>query len=89
MGRLAPMIIPALLVAVLCCPGCGGAGLAPYHELESAKRIPTEKRPESHGPIDDFPSDPYSAYPGLGFGPMGPVARSVLPNDATDRKSVV
>ncbi|XP_011647722.1 Na(+)/H(+) exchanger protein 2 isoform X2 [Pogonomyrmex barbatus] len=82
MGRLVSMIIPALLVVVLYGPGCGRAGLAPFHELGSAERIPAEKHPSSHGPqIDagDFPGDPHSAYPGLGFGPMGPVVRSALP----------
>lgn len=79
MGRLAPMIIPVLLVVILVCPGCGRA------ELE---RAPADRQPASHGPqIDtgDFPGDPYGAYPGMGFGPMGPVVRSALPNDATLR----
>jgi len=82
------MIIPALLVVVLCCPGRGRANIAPFHELGSAERIPAEKHPASHGPQSDngdFPGNPHSAYPGLGFGPMGPVIRSALPNDATLR----
>ncbi|XP_071631034.1 sodium/hydrogen exchanger 3 isoform X1 [Temnothorax longispinosus] len=93
--RLAPMIIPAhlLLVAVvlLGCPGCGRADLAPFHEVGSAERIiPAEKHPaSSHGPqidnTDDFLGDPHRAYPGMNFGPMGPVVRSALPNDATLR----
>ncbi|XP_018053409.1 PREDICTED: sodium/hydrogen exchanger 3 isoform X1 [Atta colombica] len=88
MDRLAPMIIPALLLVVLCYPGCGRANFAPFHDLGSAERIPAEKHPASHGPqIDagDFHGDPYGAYPGLGFGPMGPVIRSALPNDDTLR----
>ncbi|XP_018305222.1 sodium/hydrogen exchanger 3 isoform X1 [Mycetomoellerius zeteki] len=88
MGRLAPMIIPALLLVVLCCPGCGRANFALFRDLRSAERIPEEKHPESHGPqIDagDLHDDLYGAYPGLGFGPMGPVIRAALPNDATLR----
>ncbi|XP_071572768.1 sodium/hydrogen exchanger 3 isoform X3 [Temnothorax nylanderi] len=91
----APMIIPALLllvaVVLLGCPGCGRADLAPFHEVGSAERIiPAEKHPaSSHGPridnTDDFLGDPHRAYPGMNFGPMGPVARSGLPNDATLR----
>lgn len=84
---LAAMIIP-LLVAVLCCPGCGRAAYARIHEYGSAERIPAEKHTASHGPQSDavdFSGDPYSAYPGLGFGPMGPVVRSAPPNDATLR----
>ncbi|XP_024894219.1 probable Na(+)/H(+) antiporter nhx-9 isoform X3 [Temnothorax curvispinosus] len=93
--RLAPMIIPALLllvaVVLLGCPGCGRADLAPFHEVGSAERIiPAEKHPaSSHGPqidnTDDFLGDPHRAYPGMNFGPMGPVVRSALPNDATLR----
>lgn len=87
---LAAMIIPALLVAVLQCPGCGLAALARLHEFGSAERIPVDKHSAPHEPqIDtgEFPggNDPYAAYPGLGFGPMGPVVRSALPNDATLR----
>ncbi|XP_012229515.1 sodium/hydrogen exchanger 3 isoform X2 [Linepithema humile] len=90
MGRLAPMILLLLLVAVLsCCPECGrAAGLARFHDYGSAEQIPAEKHTAPHGPqadAGDFPGDPYGAYPGLGFGPMGPVVRSVLPNDATLR----
>lgn len=84
MARLAPMIIPALLVVVLCCPGCGRANLAPYQE-----RLPADKQPTSHGPqtdTGDFPGDPYGAYPGMGFGPMGPVVRSA--DDATLPRSL-
>ncbi|KAL6444192.1 hypothetical protein ACFW04_001847 [Cataglyphis niger] len=83
----AAIVIP-LLVAVLCCPGCGRAAYARFHEYGSAERIPAEKHTASHGPqsdAGDFSGDPYSAYPGLGFGPMGPVVRSALPNDATLR----
>lgn len=83
---LAAMIIPVLLVAVLCCPGCGRAALVRFHEHGSAERIPAEKDAASHGPqidTDEFPGDPYGAYPGLGFGPMGPIPRSV--NEATLR----
>lgn len=82
------MIIPVLLVAALCCPGCGQAALARFHEYGSAERIPVDKDTAPHGPqIDtgDFSGDPYGAYPGMGFGPMGPVIRSALPNDATLR----
>lgn len=85
---LAAMIIPVLLVAVLGCPGCGRAALARFHEYGSAERIPAEKDTAPHGPqinTGEFPGDPYGAYPGLGFGPMGPVARSAPPNDATLR----
>ncbi|XP_019700640.2 sodium/hydrogen exchanger 3 [Harpegnathos saltator] len=82
------MIVPVglllLLVGVLCQPAYGRAGLAALRdELGSAEQLPVEK----HGPqvdVGDFPSDPHSAYPGMGFGPMGPV-RSALPNDATLR----
>ncbi|XP_029175074.1 probable Na(+)/H(+) antiporter nhx-9 isoform X3 [Nylanderia fulva] len=83
----AAMIIPVLVLAVLHCPGCGLAALARFHEFGSAERIPVDKHSAPHGPqIDpEFPGDPYAAYPGLGFGPMGPVVRSALPNDATLR----
>ncbi|EZA56981.1 hypothetical protein DMN91_011565 [Ooceraea biroi] len=87
-NRIPTMIARALLLAVvlLWCPGGGGtAGPAPFHELGSGS---AEQHPVAHGPqIDtgDFSGDPYGAYPGLGFGPMGPVARSALPNDATLR----
>jgi len=84
------MIRALFLAAVLLrCPGDGGAASpARLHELDSSERIPAERHPAPHGPqIDpgDFSGDPYGAYPGLGFGPMGPVARSALPNDATLR----
>lgn len=79
------MIIPALLVAVLCCPGCGRAELARFHEYGSAERIPAEKHTAPQGDAGDFPGNPHSPYPGLGFGPMGPVVRSALPNGATLR----
>lgn len=86
------MIIPVhllLLVVVLCQPAYGRAGLASFHELGSAERMQpvAEEKHTSHGPqvdIGDYPSDPHSAYPGMGFGPMGPV-RSPLSNDATLR----
>lgn len=84
---LAMTIRPLLLAAVLLLwsPGGGGAAdPARFHELGSAERISAP-----HGPqIDtagDLSGDPYAAYPGLGFGPMGPVSRSGLPNDATLR----
>ncbi|XP_032681854.1 probable Na(+)/H(+) antiporter nhx-9 isoform X2 [Odontomachus brunneus] len=83
------MIIPVrllLLAVVLIQPACGRAGLAPLYELGSAERV-QQVSAEEHGPqVDagDFPSDPHSAYPGMGFGPMGPV-RSALSNDATLR----
>lgn len=76
-----------LLAVVLCQPAC--AGLAPLYELGSAERVqrvPAEEH-TAHGPqVDagDIPNDPHSAYPGMGFGPMGPV-RSALSNDATLR----
>lgn len=79
--HLVPMIIPALLVVALCCPGCGRANLA--------EGLPADGHPASHGPqIDtgDFPGDPYGAYPGMGFGPMGPVVRSA--DDATQPRSL-
>jgi len=84
------MIRALFLAAVLLrCPGDGGAANpARLYELDSAERIPVERQPAPHGPqVDtgDLSGDPYSAYPGLGFGPMGPVARSALPNDATLR----
>ncbi|XP_029671998.1 probable Na(+)/H(+) antiporter nhx-9 isoform X2 [Formica exsecta] len=79
------MIIPALLVVVLCCPGCGRAELARFHEYGSAERIPAEKHTAPQVDADDFSGDPYKAYPGLDFGPMGPVVRSASPNDATLR----
>jgi len=84
------MIRALFLAAVLLrCPGGGGAANpARLHELDSAERIPAERQPAPHGPqVDtgDLSGDPYSAYPGLGFGPMGPVARSAVPNDATLR----
>ncbi|XP_072754359.1 probable Na(+)/H(+) antiporter nhx-3 isoform X2 [Anoplolepis gracilipes] len=85
---LAAMIIPVLLVALLCCPGCGRAAFARFHEFGSAEQIPAEKYSAPHGPqidSDELPSNPYGAYPGLGFGPMGPIVRSALPNDATLR----
>ncbi|XP_070513280.1 sodium/hydrogen exchanger 3 isoform X2 [Cardiocondyla obscurior] len=88
MGRLVPMIIPALLFVALCCPGCGRADLA-SNELGSAERVAAEKPPASHGPqadSGDFPSNLDRAYPGLDFGPMGPMRdKSALPNDATLR----
>ncbi|XP_011263496.1 probable Na(+)/H(+) antiporter nhx-3 isoform X2 [Camponotus floridanus] len=77
---LAAMIIPVLLVAVLCCPGCGRTALARFHEYGAAERIPAEKDAAPHGPqIDtaEFSGDLYGTYPGMDFGPMGPVPRSV------------
>lgn len=82
---LAAMIIPALLVALLSCPGCT---LARFHEFGSAERIPADKHSSPHGPQSDngeFPGDPYGAYPGMKFGPMGPIAPEVLPNEANLR----
>ncbi|XP_036140482.1 probable Na(+)/H(+) antiporter nhx-9 isoform X2 [Monomorium pharaonis] len=83
-----PVVVVVIIAVVLsCCPGCGRADPAPYHLGSSAEQnFPAEKpaSPDSHGPqadTGDLPSDPYSAYPGLGFGPMGPIPRSVLPND--------
>lgn len=81
------MIVPVLLLVVVCHPGCGRASLQEIGSAERMQQIPAEKH-TAHGPqVDtgDLPGDPYSAYPGLGFGPMGPVVRSALPNDATLR----
>ncbi|XP_014474637.1 PREDICTED: probable Na(+)/H(+) antiporter nhx-9 isoform X2 [Dinoponera quadriceps] len=82
---LATMIIPVhfLLLVVACEPA--RAGLAPF--LGSAERMQPAEEQAAHGPqadVGDFPSDPHSAYPGMGFGPMGPV-RSALSDDATLR----
>lgn len=92
MGRLPPMILLLLVVVVVvlsCCSEYGhAAGLARFHDYGSAEQIPAEKHTAPHGPqadAGDFSGDLYGAYPGLGFGPMGPVVRSVLPNDATLR----
>ncbi|GAB1866101.1 Sodium/hydrogen exchanger [Camponotus japonicus] len=82
----AAMIIPVLLVAVLCCPGCGRAALARFHEYGSAERIPAEKDTALHGPqIDTGEFSGNGPYPGMGFGPMGPVDRSAQPSGATLR----
>lgn len=77
------MILLLLHAAVLL--SCGhAADLARFHDYGSAEQIPAERHTAAHGPqadAGDFHGDPYGAYPGLGFGPMGPVVRSVLPND--------
>lgn len=75
---LVTMISLVLLIVVVCCPGYGRGGLV---------RLPESiEKQHAHGPqveAGGLPDDLHRAYPGLDFGPLGPVIRSVSPNDAT------
>ncbi|XP_020286417.1 probable Na(+)/H(+) antiporter nhx-9 isoform X2 [Pseudomyrmex gracilis] len=86
---ITPMIV-LIFAVVLHCPGCGRAGISarlhdktfdPFAEHDTS----AEKHTEPQIDTADFSGDPYGAYPGMNFGPMGPVVRSALPNSATLR----